>query len=79
MNTAQLTAIRSLKYPPVRAGWVSLSFVREFTSGNLAGLTHEDSIGFSSEAAAVEWVSSINRKNGTGDVDYKIVKWTVSL
>jgi hypothetical protein len=78
MNNAAVTALRSLKYPTVRAGWVTLSFVREFTSGNLVGLTHEDQIGFCSEAASSEWVSTINRKNASGEVDYKIVKWTVA-
>ena len=66
-----------MKYPTVRPGWISLSFVREFTAGNLAGLTHEDVIGFCSEAAATEWVSTINQKNAHGKVDYRIVKWTV--
>ena len=78
MNTAQLAALRSLKYPTVRPGWIALSFVREFTAGNLIGLTHEDTIGFCSEAAALEWVSTINRKNIAGDVDYTIVRFAVS-
>ena len=56
---------------------VSLSFVREFTAGNLAGLTYEDVIGFYSDAAATEWVSTINQKNARGEVNYRIVKWTV--
>ena len=30
-----------------------------------------------SEAAATEWVSTINQKNARGKVDYRIVKWTV--
>jgi hypothetical protein len=78
MNNAAATALRDLKYPTVRSGWIALSFVREFTSGNLVGLTHEDTIGFCSEAAASEWVSTINRKNAAGGVDYRIVKWTVA-
>lgn len=77
MNNAALTALRSMKYPTVRPGWISLSFVREFTAGNLAGLTHEDVIGFCSDAAATEWVSTINQRNARGKVDYRIVKWTV--
>jgi uroporphyrinogen-III synthase len=62
-----------LTYPTVRPGWVSLSFVREFTSGNLLGVMHADCIGFCSKDAAEEWVSTINRKNAAGEVDYKIV------
>jgi hypothetical protein len=78
MNNAAVTALRDIKYPTVRYGWIALAFTREFTSGTLAGLTHSDSIGFCSEAAAAEWVSTINRKNAAGEVDYKIVKWSVA-
>ena len=76
MNNAQLTGLRNLAYPTVRQGWIACSFVREFTSGSLVGLTHEDTIGFCSEAAASEWVSTINSKNAKGDIDYHIVKWS---
>jgi hypothetical protein len=52
-----------------------LAFRRKFTSGTLKGLTHDDSIPFTSKASAKKWVSTINRKNKSGDVDYRVVQW----
>jgi hypothetical protein len=75
VETLRASGHPALAYPAVHPGWVALSFVREFTSGNLLGVMHADCIGFCSEAAAAEWVSTINRKNDNGEIDYKIVSW----
>lgn len=74
MNNAQLQGLRNLAarnggYP------VRLAFTREFTRGNLVGLTHEDSMGFCKALDAEEWVSAINSANARGKVDYKIISW----
>jgi hypothetical protein len=76
MNNAALTAIReigtkSTAYP------FTLDFTREFTAGTLVGLTHEDTIGFCHGSDADEWVSSVNRANKAGKVDYKVIRWCV--
>ena len=56
MNNAALAAIRdiatrAMAYP------FTLSFTREFTTGTLAGLTHDDSLGFCRAADADEWIA----------------------
>jgi hypothetical protein len=50
-----------------------LNFVRQFTRGNLQGLTHSDSIRFSSEAEALRWVRAVNSKR----LDYTVISWNV--
>jgi hypothetical protein len=76
MNTAQLKGLRDMAtknpYP------FTLSFTREFTAGTLAGLTHDDSIGFCRASDGDEWVSSVNRANKDGKIDYKVIKWSVT-
>lgn len=50
----------------------TLFFARMFTRGNLAGIVHQDSIGFCTSKACNEWVDAINIANTMGTVDYKI-------
>ncbi len=76
MNNAALTALREIatkttSYP------FTLAFTREFTDGNLVGLTHDDTIGFCRASDADEWVSSVNRANKSGKVNYRVIKWSV--
>jgi hypothetical protein len=75
MNTAQLSALRSLASRSVTYP-VTLRFTREFTRGTLVGLTHDDAIGFCRASDADEWVSSVNRANRAGKVDYKVIRWS---
>ncbi|MGA7121198.1 MAG: hypothetical protein WBY94_13925 [Polyangiaceae bacterium] len=76
MNNAALAAIRDIAakaaYP------YTLSFTREFTSGTLAGLTHDDKLGFCAAPDAEEWVSSVNGANRAGKLEYKVIAWKVS-
>jgi len=55
----------------------ALVFTREFTSGSFVGMTHDDQIGFCSLFDAEEWVSSVNRANKAGKVNYRVTKWVV--
>jgi hypothetical protein len=55
----------------------TLHVTQEFTSGTLAGLTYEGSIGFFCEARAKGWASSINSKNKRGEIDYKVISFRV--
>jgi hypothetical protein len=55
----------------------TLTFTREFTTGTLKGLTHDDTIGFCRAQHADEWVASVNAANAKGKVDYKVIKWSV--
>lgn len=75
MNNAVLKAIRDIAikspYP------FTLVFTREFTTGILVGLTHDDKCGFCTALDAEEWVSSVNRGNAKGKVEYRVIKWTV--
>jgi hypothetical protein len=75
MNNAQLAALRDLQ--STSSYQFKLSFTREFTSGTLVGLTHDDSIGFCTRLDAEEWVSSISRQNAAGKLNYRVVKWSV--
>lgn len=75
MNNAQLTGLRNLTTNPYP---VKLTFTREFTKGALKGIVHQDSMGFCKELDAEEWVSSINRGNEAGKVEYRVTKWSVS-
>jgi len=52
-------------------------FHREFTAGNLAGLGHEDELGFCRLADAQEWVRVINEKNAAGKLDYKVTAFSI--
>ena len=77
MNNAALKAVReiatkSTPYP------FTLTFTREFTSGSLVGLTHDDHLGFCREADAHEWVSSVNQANKRGTLDYKVIAFAVT-
>ena len=75
MNNATLSALRDLAaksaYP------FTLAFTREFTAGTLAGLTHNDTIGFCRALDAEEWVSSVNRAHAKGKLEYRVIKWSV--
>lgn len=54
-----------------------LVFVREFTSGNLEGMKHEDSLPFCSDADARGWADAINVKAKRGKVNYRVVESAV--
>ena len=77
MNNAAMTAIRAIATKSVTYAY-TLAFTREFTSGTLAGLTHDDIIGFCRAADADEWVTSVNAANARGKVDYRVIKWSVA-
>lgn len=51
----------------------TLYFTRQFTKGNLKGLTHLDRISFPTIEGCVQWVKGINAKAARGRLDYKIV------
>lgn len=73
MNAAQLTGFRTMArqvYP------FTLEFTREFTSGHLVGLTHDDEIGFCRASDGDEWISSVNQQNAAGKLNYRVTKWT---
>jgi hypothetical protein len=73
VNNAALKAFRALAGKP---GYpYQLTFTREFTKGSLMGLTHEDTVGFCTEADAEEWVAAVNRNNAAGKVNYRVIKW----
>jgi len=76
MNNAMLSALRDLGTKSVGYEF-TLHFTREFTSGMLVGLTHDDKIGFCEASSAHEWVSSVNRANAKGKLDYKVIKFAV--
>jgi hypothetical protein len=76
MNTAQLKCLRNL-HTSNHGYSHTLHFTREFTSGCLVGMTHEDEIGFCSSVDCDEWVSAVNRNNKAGKVDYKVVSWRI--
>ena len=76
MNTAQTKALREIATRTTPYAF-TLHFTREFTRGNLVGLTHIDSIGFCRSADCDEWVSIINQKNAAGTIDYKVISWRV--
>lgn len=74
MNTAALQAIRDIASRKAAAYSHVLFFTRRFTSGTLAGLTHDDSIGFCNEADAHEWVATINASK---KLSYRVESWKV--
>lgn len=76
MNNASLTAVRAIATKSVAYPF-TLAFTREFTRGNLEGLTHEDNVGFCRAADADEWVASVNAANACGKIDYRVIKWSV--
>ncbi len=51
----------------------TLYFTRQFTKGNLKGLTHNDTISFPPLEACADWVKVINSPKKQRTLDYKIV------
>ncbi len=52
---------------------VTLYFTRLFVRGNLAGLTHNDTISFLDVNSAIEWIRGIKSKSTAGRLDYTLV------
>jgi hypothetical protein len=77
MTDAQLKALRTLAIAnQLKHYAVHMYFTCEFTCGSLAGMTHDDQIGFCNRADADEWVAAVNRANAKGKVDYRVINWT---
>ena len=53
----------------------TMIFTREFTKGNLEGITHKDKMPFSSEQRGREWAHTINQKPALGQSNYLILEY----
>lgn len=53
----------------------TLNFTRQFTKGNLKGLTHDDKITYPTKEACESWVKNINKSR---KLDYKVISYTIS-
>lgn len=62
---------------PVKHYPVKLLMVKRFIKGNLMGMESSDSLGFTSEKSALEWVNAINSKRGKNAPNYKIVSYEI--
>lgn len=53
---------------------MTLEFTRFFTSGTLAGLTHDDSLTFVDRGRAAAWVRGIRRNSRAGQLNYRLTR-----
>lgn len=56
---------------------VILVFVREHTSGFLAGIRGVDTLPFCAATDAAEWVAKINAKEARGAMNYKVTEYVI--